>query len=26
MWEEAHRSTIGKLFEQGYLTVTRGNK
>lgn len=24
MWEEAHRSTMGKLFEQGYLTVTRG--
>jgi hypothetical protein len=24
MWEEAHRSTIGKLFEDGYLIV--GNK
>lgn len=26
MWEEAHRKTIAKLFEHGYLTVTRGNK
>lgn len=22
MWEEAHRSTIGQLFERGYLVVT----
>ena len=22
MWEEAHRSTIGQLFEQGYLVVS----
>ena len=21
MWEQAHRATIGKLFEQGYLVV-----
>ena len=24
MWEAAHRKTIGELFENGYLTVTRG--
>ena len=23
MWEEAHRSTIRQLFEQGYLSVNR---
>lgn len=24
MWEEAHRKTIGELFERGYIAITDG--